>query len=134
MSDWNAGIIKEFRENEGKVGGPFEGAPMVLLTTIGAKSGQERTSPLVYLAEGDRLFIIASAAGADKHPAWYHNLLANPTVTLEIGTEKFEAKATPLEGEERAVYYGKQAELMPGFKEYQEKTSRVIPVVELRRL
>lgn len=134
MSDWNTGIIKEFRENEGKVGGQFEGAPMLLLTTTGAKTGHERTSPLVYLADGDRMFIIASAAGADKHPAWYHNLLANPTVGIELGTEKFKAVATPLAAEERDLYFAKQVEVMPGFAEYQEKTSRVIPVVELRRL
>lgn len=133
MHSFNASIIAEFRANDGKVGGPFEGAPMILLTTTGAKSGQPRTAPLVYRADGDRTFVFASKAGAPTHPDWYHNILANPTVSAEIGSETFEATAKVLEGDERDAVYAAQAEQMPGFAEYQQNTTRVIPVVELVR-
>jgi len=133
MHDFNNAIIEEFRANDGVVGGPFEGAPMVLLTTTGAKSGTARTSPLVYFAEGDRRIIFASKAGAPTNPDWYHNILANPQVTVEIGTETYEATAQVIEGDERDRIYAAQAAIMPGFAEYQEKTTRVIPVVELVR-
>ena len=131
---FNEKIIDEFRANEGRVGPPFEGTPMVLLTTVGAKSGKERVSPLVYTRDGDHLVIIASAAGADTHPAWFHNLVANPEVTLEVGTEKYQARASVPGEPERTRLYDQQAALMPGFKAYQEKTSRIIPVVVLERL
>jgi deazaflavin-dependent oxidoreductase (nitroreductase family) len=133
MSDFNSKVIDEFRSNHGQVGGPFDGAPMVVLTTTGAKSGQPRSIPLVYLADDDRVVIFASKAGAPTNPDWYHNLVANPRVTVELGDERFEADATVVHGEERERLYARQAEIMPGFAEYQEKTSRVIPVVILTR-
>jgi len=134
MNEWNKKIIAEFRANGGKVGGQFEGAPLLLLTTTGAKSGRELTTPVMYLADGDRKLIFASKAGAPTNPAWYHNLIANPTVTVEVGNESFQAKAVPVTGEERDRLYAKQATLYPGFAEYQEKTTRVIPVVALERV
>ena len=133
MNDFNASVIAEFRANEGKVGGPFDGSPMVLLTTTGAKSGKQRTSPLVYFADGDRRFIFASKAGAPTNPDWFHNIVANPAVTVEIGAESYAATASVVEGEERDRVYAAQAELMPGFAEYQANTTRTIPVVELVR-
>lgn len=134
MSDFNENVINEFRANGGKVGGPFEGAPMMLLTTTGAKSGQARTSPVVYTRDGDRFVIIASKAGAPTNPDWFHNLVANPEVTAEVGTETFSARATVTSGEERARLYDAHAALMPGFAEYAQKTTREIPVVVLDRL
>ncbi|MFN0146901.1 MAG: nitroreductase family deazaflavin-dependent oxidoreductase [Dehalococcoidia bacterium] len=133
MNDFNNQVIAEFRANEGKVGGNFAGAPMVLITTKGAKSGAMRTTPLVYSKDGDRVVIIASFAGAPKHPAWYLNLKANPEVTVEVGTEKYQAKAVIPEGAERDRLFNAQAALMPNFAEYQTKTSRVIPAVVLER-
>ncbi len=133
-NSFNEGVIAEFRANEGKVGGPFAGAPMMILTTTGAKSGQARVSPLVYTTDGDRFVIIASKAGAPTNPDWFRNLVANPEVTVEVGTEKFQAKATVAEEPERTRLYDAQATLMPGFAEYQQKTTRQIPVVVLERL
>jgi deazaflavin-dependent oxidoreductase (nitroreductase family) len=133
MQDFNAGIIKEFRANQGVVGGQFEGAPIVLITTTGAKSGKERINPLVYRAEGDRIFIFASKAGAPTNPDWYHNLKAHPSVTVERGTERYVATAHELDREERDRVYSEHAAANPGFAEYQEQTDRVIPVVELVR-
>jgi deazaflavin-dependent oxidoreductase (nitroreductase family) len=131
--DWNNGIITEFRANEGRVGGQFEGAPILLLHTTGAKSGAERVSPMMYLdLEGHR-YVFASYAGADSDPDWYRNLSANPDVRVEVGTEVFDATATPLERSERDRVYAIQAERFPGFAEYEKKTTRVIPVVELVR-
>ena len=133
MSDWNAQIIEEFRANGGQVGGQFAGAPLLLLHTIGARSGVERVNPMMYLEDDGRLFVFASKAGADTHPDWFHNLVKTPEVTVEVGTETFDAVAAPLAEDERAAVYAKQAALYPGFAEYQEKTTRVIPVVELVR-
>jgi deazaflavin-dependent oxidoreductase (nitroreductase family) len=147
VNDWNAQVIEQFRANEGNVGGRFEGAPVLLLTTTGAKTGQRRVNPMMYLAEavlgvsdsqgsgteGDRIYVFASKAGAPTNPDWYHNLVANPQVTVERGTEKYEAVATPLTGAERDRIYAIQAERYPGFAEYQEKTTRTIPVVSLER-
>ncbi len=133
MSDFNTKIIEEFRANNGIVGGPFEGAPMVLLTTTGAKSGQPRTSPLVYLPDGDRVVIFASKAGAPTHPDWYRNLKANPTVRVEVGAATYGATAVEVTGAERDMLYAKQVERMPGFKAYQDGTTRVIPVIALER-
>ncbi len=133
MSDFNKGIIEEFRANKGKVGGNFEGAPMVLLTTTGAKSGQRRTTPVVSLPQGDVLYVFASKAGAPTNPDWFHNLVANPEVEVEYGDDKFAAIATPVEGVERDRIYAEQVEIMPGFGDYEKATDRVIPVVELRR-
>ncbi len=130
-NDWNRRLIEEFRANGGKVGGMWEGKPLLLLTTTGAKSGQRRTNPVMYLADGDRLLIFASKGGAPTHPDWYHNLLAHPQVTVEVGTETYEAAAVVLTGEERDRLYAKQSELFPQFAEYQSKTSRKIPVIAL---
>lgn len=130
---FNEQVIDEFRANAGKVGGMFEGAAMVLITTTGAKSGRRITNPLVYLPDGDRIVLIASNGGADKHPSWYHNLRANPDLTVEIGTERYEAKAEIVTGAERDALYARMVEIMPGFGEYQEKTARVIPVFAVHR-
>jgi deazaflavin-dependent oxidoreductase (nitroreductase family) len=134
MTEFNNKVIEEFRANGGKVAGQFAGAPMVLLTTKGAKSGKTYVHPLVYSKDGDRYVIIASFAGAPKHPSWYHNIVANPTVTLEIGNEKFQAKAKITSGEERERLYNAQAAIMPFFNDYRKKTSRQIPVVALTRI
>ena len=134
INDFNQRIIEEFRANGGETFGPFKGRPLLLLTTTGAKSGKERTTPLVYTRDGDRVVVIASKGGAPNHPAWFHNLSANPEVTVELGTEKFKAKASVAEGEERDRLYAAQAAMMPAFNEYQEKTSRRIPVVVLERV
>lgn len=133
LNDWNRQIIEEFHANGGKVGGPFEGATLLLLTTTGAKSGLSRITPLVYMPDGERLVIFASKAGAPTSPDWYYNLVAHPTVTLEVGTEKFNATATVVSGEERDRLYSQQAAKVPNFAEYQRKTTRVIPVVVLER-
>jgi deazaflavin-dependent oxidoreductase (nitroreductase family) len=134
LNGWNAQIIEEFRSNNGAVGGPFEGAPVLLLHTLGAKSGQERINPMMYLEQDGRIFVFASKAGADTNPDWYHNLVANSAVTAEIGSETASYKAVPLEQDERDRVYAIQAELNAGFAEYQAKTTRVIPVVELQRV
>lgn len=130
---FNKKIIDEFHANKGVVGAPFEGAPLLLLGTIGAKSGEARINPLAYLADGDRLIIIASFAGADKHPPWYHNLKANPQVTIEVGEEKFAALATEVEEPERTELYTKMESAMSAFTDYRQKTDRVIPVIALSR-
>jgi deazaflavin-dependent oxidoreductase (nitroreductase family) len=132
MSDFNQQIIEEFRANGGKVGGRFEGAPMVLLATTGARSGNTYTTPLVAFPDGDDLYIVASKGGAPTHPAWYHNLKANPDVSIEIGTETRDVTAVELTPEERAPIWQKIVTLMPGFGEY-EKTAegRLIPVIRL---
>jgi len=131
--DWNNAVIAEFRANDGRLGGPFEGAPVLLLHTTGAKSGADRVSPVMYLDHEGHLYVFASKAGADSHPDWYRNLTANPVVSVELGTETFEATASSLEDSERDRIYALQVERVPGFSEYQEKTTRVIPVVELIR-
>lgn len=131
--DWNRRMIEEFRANKGQVGGMWEGRPLLLLTTTGAKSGQRRTNPVMYLREGDRLFIFGSKSGAPTHPAWYHNLLAHPQVTIEIGDQTYDAVAKPVTGAERDQIYARWATQYPQFGEYQEKTSRTIPVIELER-
>lgn len=132
--DWNVKIIEEFRANEGKVGGQFEGAPLLLLHTTGAKSGLERVSPMMYRDEDGRLFVFASKAGADTDPDWFRNLVKTPVVTVELGTDTFSATAQPLAEDERSRVYARQAEKFPGFAEYQAKTTRAIPVVELVRV
>jgi deazaflavin-dependent oxidoreductase (nitroreductase family) len=133
MSDWNTKIIEEFRANQGRVGGSFQGAPMLLLTTTGRRTGERRTNPMMYLADGDRLLVFASKGGAPTNPDWYHNLVANPEVTVEVGTESYQAHATALQGDERDRLYAEQSSRYPGFAEYQRNTSRVIPVVALVR-
>jgi deazaflavin-dependent oxidoreductase (nitroreductase family) len=134
VNDWNAKIIAEFRANAGKVGGQFEGAPMVLLTTTGAKSGQPRTSPLVYLPDGERVVVFASKAGAPTNPDWYHNLVANPEVTVEVGADAYQARAVEITGAERDELFARQVERMPGFQSYADSTTRVIPVIALERI
>ncbi|MBV9665004.1 MAG: nitroreductase family deazaflavin-dependent oxidoreductase [Actinobacteria bacterium] len=132
--DWNRKIIDEFRANQGKVGGPFEGAPMLLLHHTGAKTGTERVNPLAYQDLGDgRVAIFASKAGAPDNPDWFHNLRANPDAKVEIGTETFPVTARIPDDAERAPIWEKQKELMPGFAEYEQKTTRQIPVVILER-
>ena len=129
--DFNTQVINEFRQNDGRVGGPFEGAPLLLLHHRGAKSGTERVTPLVYLADGERHLIFASKGGTPENPAWFHNLKAHPDTTIEVGSETIAVTAQELTGEERDRLYERQATLMPNFREYQEKTSRKIPVVAL---
>ncbi|MFG1707601.1 nitroreductase/quinone reductase family protein [Nonomuraea sp. M3C6] len=131
MADFNQQVIEEFRANGGEVGGMFEGAPLVLLTTTGARTGLRRTNPAVFLRDGERVLVFASNAGGDAHPAWYHNVVANPRVIVELGAERFAARAVPLEGEERDLMYARQAAMDPAFAAYQEGTERVIPVVAL---
>jgi deazaflavin-dependent oxidoreductase (nitroreductase family) len=136
MVDYNKAIIDEFRANDGKVGGPFEGATVVLLHTTGAKSGQARVNPLAGLTEDDgTVYVFASAAGRPNNPDWYHNLVAHPEVEVEIGTESYTATAKALEGAARDAVYDRQKKLMPGFVEYEEKTKgiRTIPVIALTR-
>src|SRR4051812_28197709 len=132
-SEFNQLVINEFRANNGKVGGPFEGRSVMLLTTTGAKSGRRFTLPLVYLPDGERLVIFASKAGAPTNPDWYHNLVANPVVTVEVGPETYEARATVVTGDERDNLYAQQVAVMPQFGEYQQKTTRLIPVIALER-
>ncbi|WP_020574828.1 nitroreductase/quinone reductase family protein [Actinopolymorpha alba] len=131
-NDFNQQIIEEFRANGGQVGGPFEGARLLLLTTTGARSGAPHTTPLGYLPDGaERSLVIASAAGAPNHPAWFHNLVANPRVTVEVGAFTYEAQATVLEGAERDRVFARAVEADSGWADYQAKTRRVIPVVGL---
>ena len=131
--DWNRSTIEAFRANGGKVGGMWEGRPLLLLTTTGAKSGQRHTNPVMYLRDGERLLVFASKSGAPDNPDWYHNLLAHPQVTVEVGTDIYESNATVLKGEERDRWYAKQAQLYPQFADYQQKTTRKIPVIALER-
>lgn len=133
VHDWNRQIIEEFRANEGKVGGQFANANLLLLHTIGAKSNQPRINPLAYTTDGDNLLIIASKGGAPTNPDWYYNILAHPNVTIEAGTERFQAQAIVPEGEERDRLFNQMAAKMPGFAEYQKNTTRRIPVVILKR-
>ena len=131
---FNQQVIEEFRANDGVCGGPFEGAPMILVTMTGAKSGRELCSPLVYSMDGDDHVIIASMGGAPTHPNWYYNLVANPQVTVEVGTDKFEATAVLTEGDERQRLYDAQAAIMDNFTEYAKNAApRVIPVFRLVR-
>lgn len=130
----NRGVIAEFRETGGKAGGMFEGYPLVLVHHTGAKSGTERIAPLVPLLEGDRIYIFASKGGTDENPAWYHNLVANPDTKVELGTETFPVRARVLTGSERDDVYARQSAIQPQFAEYQRKTSRIIPVIELARV
>jgi deazaflavin-dependent oxidoreductase (nitroreductase family) len=132
-NEFNEKIIAEFRENAGKVGGPFAGAPMVLLTSKGARSGRSHTTPLVYMQDGDRIVVFASMGGAPKNPQWYRNVAANPDVEVEVGTERYSAKAVVTSGAERDALFARQVALIPTFGEYQKRTSRTIPVVALER-
>jgi len=134
FNEFNRKLVAEFRENGGKVTGMFAGAPLLILTSKGAKSGETRINPLVHTRDGERYVIIASKGGAPTNPAWYHNVQANPDVTVEVGDEKFAARAKVVEGEERDRLFAAQAALMPNFAEYQQNTTRRIPVVVLERV
>jgi deazaflavin-dependent oxidoreductase (nitroreductase family) len=135
VSEFNRNLIDEFRANAGKVTGVFEGAPLLLLTTTGTKSGRKHTTPLVYRKDGDRIVVFGSKGGAPRHPAWFHNLVANPNVTVELpGGETFEARAAVTEGAERDRLFAAQKEAMPAFAQYEAKTDRQIPVVALERV
>ena len=133
MKAFNKSIVDEFRSNGGKVGGPFEGATLLLLTSTGAKSGQPRLAPLAYLAIDGKMIIIGSKAGADTNPDWVHNLRANPSAHIEVGTEEYDVTARELPSDERDQIFGKIVAAAPGFGDYQANTSRVIPLFELQR-
>jgi deazaflavin-dependent oxidoreductase (nitroreductase family) len=133
IHELNRTVIEEFRARAGKVSGQFEGVPLLLLTTVGARSGLSRTNPLAYFADGDRYVIIASYAGAPINPPWFYNLKANAVVEVEMGTERFQARAEVMNEPERTDVYQKLASAAPIFAEYQSKTSRTIPVVVLQR-
>lgn len=133
MSDWNKNIIAEFRNNHGKVGGNFEGAPLLLLHTVGRKSGKTRINPMMYLKDGDRYLVFASKGGADTSPDWYHNLKAHPDIQAEIGDESIAVRAEELHGAERDKFYAEQSRRFPSFAGYQTKTKRRIPVIALTR-
>ncbi|HJU12463.1 MAG TPA: nitroreductase family deazaflavin-dependent oxidoreductase [Candidatus Binataceae bacterium] len=133
IDELNQSVVKEFRANQGKVSGQMEGMPILLLTMTGAKSGRSLTRPLCYSRDGERLVIIASFGGGPRNPPWYYNLLANPLVTVEVGTEKFKARAAQATGAERQRLFDAQARLMPFFSDYQKKTKRQIPVLTLTK-
>ncbi len=133
QNNWNEAIIREFRENAEKVGGPFAGKTLLILHTIGAKSGKKYINPVAYVTDGDRFVIIASKGGAPTHPDWYFNIVANPHVEVEVGSELLKARASVAAEPERKRLYGKMVEMMPGFADYQKKTTRIIPVIILKR-
>ena len=133
MSDWNTNVITEFRESKGTTN--YWGPKLVVLHTVGAKSGQPRVSPLVYTSDGEHMVIIASKGGAPTNPDWYYNVKANPIVTVEMGTEQFQARASIVEdGPERDRLYAKMVARNPGFADYERKTTRTIPAVLLERI
>lgn len=133
VSDYNARNISEFRENHGKVGGYFEGKPLLLLHTIGRRSGKLRVNPVMYFRDGDRYLVFASKGGADTHPDWYFNLMTHPDIQVEVGDETIDVHAEEVTGREHDTLYGRQAALYPQFADYQSKTKRVIPVIALTR-
>lgn len=133
QNDYNRQLIEEFRSNRARSGGPFEGRPLLLLTTTGAKSGQHRTTPMMYVPDGDRLLVIASNAGAPAHPDWYYNLVAHPEVTVEVGTETYDATAAVTQGAERDQLWTSIVDKYPFFTEHQAKITRQIPVIALSR-
>jgi deazaflavin-dependent oxidoreductase (nitroreductase family) len=134
LNEFNQKVIAEFRANQGKVGGQMEGVPLLLLTTTGRKTGRKITKPLAYSQDGDRIFVIASFAGSPHNPAWFCNPEANRMVTVEVGTQRFEARARIVSGEERDRLFKLQADRMNIFYDYQKKTTRQIPVVVLERV
>ena len=134
VNEFNRSLIDEFRAHDGEVTGVFGGAPLLLLTTTGAKSGNRHTTPLVYLKDDDRIAVFGSKGGAPSHPAWYHNIVANPSVTIELPGETFEARAVVTEGAERDRIFSAQKQAMPAFAEYETKTDRQIPVIVLERV
>jgi deazaflavin-dependent oxidoreductase (nitroreductase family) len=131
-AEFNTRIIEEFRANEGRVGGMFEGVPLLLLHHTGARSGESRINPLAYQSDAGRYVVFASKGGAPSNPAWYHNLMAHPNATIEVGSDTVDVVASEARGEERDRLYRTQAERVPQFGEYEAKTSRVIPVILLR--
>ncbi len=133
LNEFNQQVISEFRANQGKVGGQLANMPVLLLTMTGAKSGRTLTRPLVYTTDDDRIVVIASFAGAPNNPPWYHNLIANPVATVELGSERFQVRAEVTAGEERQRLFNHQAEQMSIFADYQKKTTRQIPVLVLTR-
>jgi deazaflavin-dependent oxidoreductase (nitroreductase family) len=134
QNDWNKKVIEEFRANEGVVGGYFENIKLLLLHTIGAKSGEPRLNPLAYMQDDDRYVIVASKGGAPTNPAWYHNIVAHPEVSIEVGTETVRARAEVVPEPERSELYARMAAMYPGFAEYEWRTDRIIPVIALSRL
>jgi len=131
--DFNAQNIAEFRKNHGKVGGFFEGTPLLLLHTIGRRSGKPHINPMMYLKDGERFLVFASKGGADKHPDWYFNLKAHPDIKIEVGDDTIDVHAKGITGSERDILYNRQAALYPRFADYQRKTKRIIPVIALTR-
>jgi len=131
--DWNAQTITEFHKNHGKVGGYFEGSPLLLLYTIGRRSGKHNVNPVMYLKDGERYLVFGSKGGADTHPDWFSNLKAHPDIQIEVGDETIEVHAEEIKGPEHDTLYARQAKLYPGFAEYQRKTKRIIPVVALSK-
>jgi deazaflavin-dependent oxidoreductase (nitroreductase family) len=129
--EWNQKLIAEFRLHGGKVGGYFEGKTLLLLHTIGAKSGRERVNPTAYIRDGERFVIIASNSGAENHPAWYHNLIANPAATIEVGADQFHVTASIAQEPERTRLYNKMVAMMPIFEKYRREATRDIPVLLL---
>jgi deazaflavin-dependent oxidoreductase (nitroreductase family) len=131
--EYNRLTAEEFRANHGKVTGDFEGRPILLLTTTGAKSGRERVTPLIYADYADRLIVTAAAGGQPKNPGWYHNIVANPTVRVELGDEVFSVEAVVTSGDDRAAIFAERCASSPAFNEYQQKTNREIPIIALAR-
>lgn len=134
LNDYNAKLIDDFRANGGRLQGDFADAPIVLITHTGAKSGKQRTNPIAYTRDGDNVVIIASKGGAPTHPDWYFNIVANPEVTVELPGEKYQARARVATGDERSRLFAAQAEILPNFKDYQDKTTRQLPVIVLERI
>ena len=132
--DFNQQIIEEFRANDGRVGGPFAGAPMILIHHLGARSGTERVSPLVYLPDGDDMIIAATKGGAPSHPDWYRNVVAHPEITVEVGADTFRVRAAETTGQERDDLWRRLKEARPGFAGYEAKTDRVFPMIRLTRI
>ncbi|TMI08773.1 nitroreductase family deazaflavin-dependent oxidoreductase [Candidatus Bathyarchaeota archaeon] len=128
-NDWNMGIIAEFRKNHGKVGGQFEGAPILLINHTGARTGKPRTNPVMYLKDGHRYLVFASKGGAPTNPDWYRNLKAHPNVKIEVGNETIDVIAEEITGPERERLFARQASLYPQFAQYQRDTKRIIPVI-----
>lgn len=134
MAAWDDEVIEEFRAGEGRVGGPFAGFDLLLLTTIGAKSGLPHTKPVLYLRDGDRLVIVASNAGAPRNPAWFHNLCAHPAVSVQVGVELFEADAEVITaGPERDRLHSAMVAILPALAEYEQSAGRTVPVIALTR-
>jgi deazaflavin-dependent oxidoreductase (nitroreductase family) len=133
FGDFNSRTISEFRNNHGRVGGNFEGAPLLLLHALGRRTGRERVNPLMYLKDGERLLVFASKGGADTNPDWYYNLKAHPDIQIEVGDEKIDVHAHEVMGTERDAIYARQATMYPAFADYQRRTKRIIPVIALTR-